>query len=316
MAVETFPSNFHVVIVGAGLVGLASAIFLRNAGYRVTVLERDVELREIGAGIQLPVNSCRVLKDAGVLSRVYDRAAHLKAIVLRSYRNGELLREMNLDPYTQDKYGLPYLVIHRADLRKILYEEAVARGAHIRLGVAIDSQTSDFPNGVIRFSGSREELRVDLVIGADGPQSMCRAALLQRPNNPRPTGITVVRIVVPIAAILDSDMNDLVSPPCVHTWMGPQSLAICYPLKDAFNIVLTRPATPDEVFIGPRPENVEQLRLFFQDWDPKMRKLLDIADDFLKWSLLEVDEPPASFVHPAGKFVLAGDSAHATLPYL
>jgi phytoene dehydrogenase-like protein len=50
MAAETADfnrANFHVVIVGAGLVGLASAIFLRKAGYRVTVLERDVELREV-----------------------------------------------------------------------------------------------------------------------------------------------------------------------------------------------------------------------------------------------------------------------------
>lgn len=272
---------------------------------------------QIGAGIQLPVNSCRVLRDAGVLSRVRDRAARPKAIVLRSYRDGALLREMNLDPYTQDKYGLPYLVIHRADLRRILYDEAVARGAQVRLGVTVDGQASDFANGVVRFSGSQEELRADLVVGADGPQSMCRAALVQRPNNPRPTGATVVRIVVPVSAIeRDPALRDLVSPPSVQTWLGPRSLAVCYTLKDAFNVVLTRPATPDEVFIGPRPENVEQLRAFFRSWDPQMRRLLDIADNFNKWSLLEVDEPPASFVHPTGKFVLAGDSAHATLPYL
>lgn len=42
-----FPFDFHVVVVGAGLVGLTTAILLRKAGYRVTVLERDVELREV-----------------------------------------------------------------------------------------------------------------------------------------------------------------------------------------------------------------------------------------------------------------------------
>jgi salicylate hydroxylase len=222
---------------------------------------------------------------------------------------------MNLDPYTQDKYGLPYLVIHRADLRKILYEEAVAQGADVRFGVHIDSQTSDLPNGVIRFT-EPQEMIADLVIGADGPQSICRAALVQKPHHQRPTGITVVRIVVPITAIRDSDLYHLVEPPCVHTWLGPRSLAICYTLHDAFNIVVTRPATEDEVFIGPRPENVERLRSFFKDWDPQMRKLLDVADDFQKWSLLEVDEPPTSFVHESGKLVLAGDSAHSVLPYL
>lgn len=41
-----FRRNFHIVIVGAGLVGLASAILLRKSSYRVTVLEQDTELRE------------------------------------------------------------------------------------------------------------------------------------------------------------------------------------------------------------------------------------------------------------------------------
>lgn len=43
-----FKASFHIVIIGAGLVGLSSAILLRKAGYnRVTVLERDPELREV-----------------------------------------------------------------------------------------------------------------------------------------------------------------------------------------------------------------------------------------------------------------------------
>ena len=42
-----FRRNFHIAIVGAGLVGLASAILLRKFGYKVTVLEQDTELREV-----------------------------------------------------------------------------------------------------------------------------------------------------------------------------------------------------------------------------------------------------------------------------
>ena len=42
-----FKASFHVLIVGAGLVGLGTAILLRKAGYKVTILERDSELREL-----------------------------------------------------------------------------------------------------------------------------------------------------------------------------------------------------------------------------------------------------------------------------
>ena len=42
-----FKASFHVLIIGAGLVGLGLAILLRKAGYKVTILERDSELREV-----------------------------------------------------------------------------------------------------------------------------------------------------------------------------------------------------------------------------------------------------------------------------
>lgn len=42
-----FKATFHILIIGAGLVGLGTAILLRKAGYKVTVLERDSEMREV-----------------------------------------------------------------------------------------------------------------------------------------------------------------------------------------------------------------------------------------------------------------------------
>lgn len=40
-------SPCHVLIVGCGLGGLASAIGIRKAGHEVTVLERAAELQEV-----------------------------------------------------------------------------------------------------------------------------------------------------------------------------------------------------------------------------------------------------------------------------
>ena len=42
-----FKPAFHIVVVGAGLAGLASAILLRKTSYNVTVLEQDPELRDV-----------------------------------------------------------------------------------------------------------------------------------------------------------------------------------------------------------------------------------------------------------------------------
>lgn len=42
-----FKNSFRIIIIGAGLVGLGTAILLRKGGFQVTVLERDAEMREV-----------------------------------------------------------------------------------------------------------------------------------------------------------------------------------------------------------------------------------------------------------------------------
>ena len=37
----TARSNSHVVVIGGGVIGASSAYFLRKAGFRVTLLEKD-----------------------------------------------------------------------------------------------------------------------------------------------------------------------------------------------------------------------------------------------------------------------------------
>ena len=45
--------TLHVSIIGGGSGGLATAAALQRQGIKVTVFERNPELREIGAGLTL-----------------------------------------------------------------------------------------------------------------------------------------------------------------------------------------------------------------------------------------------------------------------
>ena len=208
-------------------------------------------------------------------------------------------------------------MIHRADLRRILFGEAQHAGAVVRLGVEVHG--IDLRNNSVR-SATGEHFQADVILGADGEHSICREILLDRPDPPHSSGDIVFRIAVPIAEIdKDPGLACLVDPPQVLAWYGPESHAVCYRLsKDGvFNIVLTIPdkRSGKAPLLGPQPGDLDVIRQHCATWDPKFRKLLLLAEKALKWNLLQTHELK-SWVHPRGYFALLGDSAHATLPYL
>jgi salicylate hydroxylase len=55
-----------VVIAGAGVGGLTSALSLAHRGLRAVVLDQAERLDEAGAGIQLSPNATRILIDLGL----------------------------------------------------------------------------------------------------------------------------------------------------------------------------------------------------------------------------------------------------------
>ncbi|MEI9418423.1 FAD-binding protein, partial [Mesorhizobium sp. Cs1321R2N1] len=57
----------QVVIAGAGIAGLTSAIAFAERGYPVRVFEQAKRLEAAGAGIQLSPNATRILRRLGVL---------------------------------------------------------------------------------------------------------------------------------------------------------------------------------------------------------------------------------------------------------
>ena len=56
----------RILIAGAGLCGLTTALALLRRGHDVRVFEQASELREVGAGVQLGSNGTRVLIALGL----------------------------------------------------------------------------------------------------------------------------------------------------------------------------------------------------------------------------------------------------------
>jgi len=60
----------EVVIVGAGIAGLATAVALKKVGVQALVLERSEELRAVGAALTLFPNAWHALDVLGISDKL------------------------------------------------------------------------------------------------------------------------------------------------------------------------------------------------------------------------------------------------------
>src|SRR5690606_39160787 len=104
-----------ILVAGAGISGLATALALSRAGHDVEVVERAPELTEVGAGIALQPHATRCLDYLGVTSRLKYKEFPQK-ISFRDMLRGEQLFETTLGRTAVERYGAPLVVVHRRDL--------------------------------------------------------------------------------------------------------------------------------------------------------------------------------------------------------
>ena len=120
-----------VIVVGGGIGGLSSAYALAAAGRRVRVLEQSPAFGEVGAGLQLGPNATRILREWGLLDEVTAAGVLPRRLVLKDALDGSELTDLGLGQDFLDRYGAPYVVIHRSDLLDILYRACQRAGVDL-----------------------------------------------------------------------------------------------------------------------------------------------------------------------------------------
>lgn len=307
----------RVIICGGGLGGLGAAIALRHKGHSVVVLESAVALSEIGAGIQIPPNSTRIL-DAyyGLGDKLREHVAWPRTIAIKRYATGTVLGRTPLHPHLSEKYGYPYWLIHRADYQRILYDEAIALGAQVILATWVTSIDPDKPSVTI---SDGTKYFADVVVGADGIRSKVREFVLpdQRAIQPNPTANCAYRATVPREVMCaDHDTAKLMTDLNSNAWIGHQRHVMAYPIRQGamYNLVMCHPgqAKPG---VWNEPGDVQQMRETYSTFDPLIRKVIDKVTTCLRWTLADLPPLP-TWLSQSGKVVLIGDAAHAMVPFL
>lgn len=120
---------------------------------------------QVGAGIQVPPNSGKLLARWGVMQRLAKQVVEPSKINFRRWQNGAVIGVTDLTEEFNSHYEVPYYVVHRAHLHTALYEQAVALGVKTRLNSKVarydaDTATIHLSDGSV-FQG-------DLVVAADG----------------------------------------------------------------------------------------------------------------------------------------------------
>lgn len=282
------PARLDVIVVGAGLSGLASAIAIALSGHAVTVFEAAKELQEVGAGLQMTPNATRILRRLGIPNRFWEQAAEPTFVQVHRYSGEVLMTDPAFDVGMRAKYGAPFVDVHRVDLQLTLYERARALGVQFHLDERIHSVDFDMPE-VITSSGAVFE--ADLIVAADGLHSRCRDTFLastrRSPDRPRPTGDLAYRIVLELDQITDPELADWVRNPSVHFWAGPGAHAVGYSLRAGkmYNIVLLVPDNlPANVYKD--AGSVDEMRELFKDWDPILNRFLALVSKVDRWKLM------------------------------
>ncbi|KAG5418672.1 hypothetical protein I9W82_004200 [Candida metapsilosis] len=308
--------SFNVIVCGGGLGGLAAAIGLKRKGHKVTILEGSTTLSEVGAGIQMPPNSVRILKEYGVFDRFEKYITKPKNIILRRYDTGVALSTTPLDPDMTNLYGNPYLLIHRADYQRLLYEAALELGIEYKTGCRI--KEVDQGTATVTLENG-ERYSADLIVGADGIRSRVRdtAVVPEEIVHPTPSFNCAFRATVPRAEMMsDPAIAHLMTDINSNCWIGYRRHVMAYPIRNGemYNIVMSHPG---RATVGKwnEPGDVEEMRNHYKNFDPVVRQLLNHVKTVLKWVLADLPKLPG-WVSKSGKVVLIGDAAHAMLPYL
>src|SRR5687768_15885447 len=110
----------RIGIVGAGIGGLVAAIALARRGFTIDVYEQAPALKAVGAGLQLSANGTRVFDDIGVLDRVVAVAFQPVGKEVRLWNTGQTWKLFDLGAQSVQRYGFPYVTIHRGDLHDVL----------------------------------------------------------------------------------------------------------------------------------------------------------------------------------------------------
>ena len=168
-------SRPHVIIIGAGLGGLALAQGLTRAGIGVTVHERDATAEFRNQGYRIRINTDGIAALRAVLTpRAYDlfiATAGMPGGRMDTYDHRLRLRQAHTLPEVPHAPGGGHLAVNRRTLRQILLAGLEDR---VRFGAEFTHSTTEPSGAVTAHFADGTSATGSVLVGADGVGSAVR----------------------------------------------------------------------------------------------------------------------------------------------
>jgi 2-polyprenyl-6-methoxyphenol hydroxylase-like FAD-dependent oxidoreductase len=286
----------RILVIGAGIAGLATAVGLQQRGHEVTVVEERSDTSS-GAGISLWPNALAALDELGLGDAVRGSGGRVTAGAMR-WHDGSWLRRPSAERIVT-ALGEPLVVVRRTELTKLL-AGALAEGT-IESGVAATAFLATESGVRVTLAGD-STLEVDAVVGADGVGSVV-ARHLNGALRHRYAGYTAWRGVA--AHRLDPALSG--------ETVGTGTEFGHVPLGPDHTYWFATERRP-EGRASPAGE-LAYLQWKYRTWADPIPRLLAATDpaDVLRNDLYDRDEA-RQWTH--GSIVLVGDAAHPMRPHL
>ncbi|MBB4686792.1 FAD-dependent monooxygenase [Amycolatopsis jiangsuensis] len=159
----------NILVSGAGIAGLSTALDLGVRGHQVTVVERAGHLRINGSPIDVRGDAIGVTAEMGLLDAIRAKRVDMSERTRFVDREGTVIARV---PYEEVNDSADDIEIPREDLTNIL-AAALPPNATIRFRESVAALTEDGDGVDVRFA-SGGSARFDLVVGADGLHSRVR----------------------------------------------------------------------------------------------------------------------------------------------
>lgn len=304
----------RITVIGAGLAGCYLAILLAKRGFEVEIFERDYPFKSTTGASKRSFNlsfyerGVRAFKAAQLWKTVKRDAVSLKGTISHPSYSPEVFSEYSFK-------GKPYLAIGRAKLLEILLKE-VKKYPNIKInfGTTIGYLDMKSKKITLKKGGKIFHLRPEVVIGADGVNSVVREAILKRKKasvtkDYAPWTYKEVHFDQKLTKILHLKNN------AMHVWARKDVLMTAFPNRDgSVTAMLTLPTDKNCSF--------DTLKAPL-----KMRVFLDENFASLKPAVAQIKR--SILYNPEGRLLsvtapvwydsdfaaIVGDAAHGALPF-